>query len=306
MTTDVQTYSMTFDMTEDTDLAARLEFNVGLSTAGVQIGNVRVEQTPREALDPNATKPTLGDGNHVYNGIQLSEGREYVLRFKAKSERIKSLQVGLNSLDGDAYLPLQDVGLTRDFQSIEIPFTMGQETDLFSQLQFVLGSAKGEITLDDVQLLDVTPVEVDLSPLKNGSFTEGLTQWGSYVHFDAQAAVEAVNKAAQLSITQEGQEPWSVLMEQGGLELHAGQTYVVRFDASSTVARNMEVTIENAAYTRYLSEIVQVTPEAKSYEFELTMGQTDMTALKFLLGRTDGSPIGAHDVTIDNVSVTTK
>lgn len=357
LTTDVQTYSMTFDMTEDTDLAARLEFNVGLSTAGVQIGNVRVEQTPREALDPNATKPALGDGNHVYNGtfdqgamdrltywqfdpgatkgtgtvdeearhfefvtnakkgqpatlvqngIQLTEGREYVLRFNAKSERIKSLQVGLNSLDGDAYLPLQDVALTRDFQSIEIPFTMGQETDLLSQLQFVLGSAKGTITLDDVQLLDVTPVEVDPSPLKNGSFAEGLTHWGSYVHFDAQAAVEAVNEAAQLSITQEGQEPWSVLMEQGGLELHAGQTYVVRFDAKSTVARNMEVTIENAAYTRYLSEIVQVTPETKSYEFELTMGQTDMTAMKFLLGRTDGSPLGAHDVTIDNVSVTTK
>lgn len=95
-------------------------------------------------------------------------------------------------------------------------------------------------------------------------------------------------------------------MEQGGLELHAGQTYVVRFDASSTMARNMEVTIENAAYTRYLSEIVQVTPETKSYEFELTMGQTDMTAMKFLLGRTEGSPLGAHDVTIDNVSVTVK
>ncbi|WP_214784522.1 carbohydrate binding domain-containing protein [Exiguobacterium sp. S3] len=357
LTTDVQTYSMTFDMTEETDLAARLEFNVGLSTSGVQIGNVRVEQTPREAFDPNATKPMLGDGNHVYNGtfdqgvmdrmtywtfdpgvtkgtgtvdpverlfrfetnkkkgapatlvqqgIQLQEGHEYVLRFKARAERVDGLQVGLNGANGDAYLPLQRVALSEAFDTYEIPFTMEAGTDLMSQLQFILGSEKGAIEIDDVELRDVTPVYIDLSPLKNGAFTEGLTNWGSYVHFDAQAAVEAVNEAARISITQEGNEAWSVLMEQGGLELQQDQTYVVQFDASSTVARSFEVTLENVGYYRYLSEVVAVTPEANTYTFEVTMPVTDVTGLKFLMGRTEGSPLGAHDITIDNVSVTLK
>ena len=357
LTTDVQTYSMTFDMTEETDLAARLEFNVGLSTSGVQIGNVRVEQTPREAFDPNATKPKLGDGNHVYNGtfdqgamdrmtywtfdpgitkgtgtvdpverlfrfetnkkkgapatlvqqgIQLQEGHEYVLRFKARAERVDSLQVGLNGANGDAYLPLQRVALSEAFDTYEIPFTMEAGTDLMSQLQFNLGSEKGVIEIDDVELRDVTPVYIDPSPLKNGAFTEGLTHWGSYVHFDAQAAVEAVNEAARISITQEGNEAWSVLMEQGGLELQQDQTYVVQFDASSTVARSFEVTLENAGYYRYLSEVVSVTPETNTYTFEVTMPVTDMTGLKFLMGRTEESPLGAHDITIDNVSVTLK
>lgn len=357
LTTDVQTYSMTFDMTEETDLAARLEFNVGLSTSGVQIGNVRVEQTPREAFDPNATKPKLGDGNHVYNGtfdqgamdrmtywtfdpgvtkgtgtvdpverlfrfetnkkkgaaatlvqqgIQLQEGHEYVLRFKARAERVDGLQVGLDGANGDAYLPLQRVALSEAFDTYEIPFTMEAGTDLMSQLQFILGSEKGVIEIDDVELRDVTPVYIDPSPLKNGSFTEGLTNWGSYVHFDAQAAVEAVNEAARISITQEGNEAWSVLMEQGGLELQQDQTYVVQFDASSTVARSFEVTLENAGYYRYLSEVVSVTPETNTYTFEVTMPVTDMTGLKFLMGRTEGSPLGAHDITIDNVSVTLK
>jgi beta-glucanase (GH16 family) len=357
LTTDVQTYSMTFDMTEETDLAARLEFNVGLSTSGVQIGNVRVEQTPREAFDPNATKPKLGDGNHVYNGtfdqgamdrmtywtfdpgitkgtgtvdpverlfrfetnkkkgapatlvqqgIQLQEGHEYVLRFKARAERVDSLQVGLNGANGDAYLPLQRVALSEAFDTYEIPFTMEAGTDLMSQLQFILGSEKGVIEIDDVELRDVTPVYIDPSPLKNGAFTEGLTHWGSYVHFDAQAVVEAVNEAARISITQEGNEAWSVLMEQGGLELQQDQTYVVQFDASSTVARSFEVTLENAGYYRYLSEVVSVTPETNTYTFEVTMPVTDMTGLKFLMGRTEGSPLGAHDITIDNVSVTLK
>ncbi len=357
LTTDVQTYSMTFDMTEETDLAARLEFNVGLSTSGVQIGNVRVEQTPREAFDPNATKPKLGDGNHVYNGtfdqgamdrmtywtfdpgvtkgtgtvdpverlfrfetnkkkgapatlvqqgIQLQEGHEYVLRFKARAERVDGLQVGLNGANGDAYLPLQRVALSEAFDTYEIPFTMEAGTDLMSQLQFILGSEKGVIEIDDVELRDVTPIYIDPSPLKNGAFTEGLTNWGSYVHFDAQAAVEAVNEAARISITQEGNEAWSVLMEQGGLELQQDQTYVVQFDASSTVARSFEVTLENAGYYRYLSEVVSVTPETNTYTFEVTMPVTDMTGLKFLMGRTEGSPLGAHDITIDNVSVTLK
>ncbi|MDE0564195.1 carbohydrate binding domain-containing protein [Exiguobacterium sp. B2(2022)] len=357
LTTDVQTYSMTFDMTEETDLAARLEFNVGLSTSGVQIGNVRVEQTPREAFDPNATKPKLGDGNHVYNGtfdqgamnrmtywtfdpgvtkgtgtvdsverlfrfetnkkkgapatlvqqgIQLQEGHEYVLRFKARAERVDGLQVGLNGANGDAYLPLERIALSEAFDTYDIPFTMEAGTDLMSQLQFILGSEKGVIEIDDVELRDVTPVYIDPSPLKNGAFTEGLTNWGSYVHFDAQAAVEAVNEAARISITQEGNEAWSVLMEQGGLELQQDQTYVVQFDASSTVARSFEVTLENAGYYRYLSEVVSVTPETNTYTFEVTMPVTDMTGLKFLMGRTEGSPLGAHDITIDNVSVTLK
>ncbi|WP_214731176.1 carbohydrate binding domain-containing protein [Exiguobacterium sp. s195] len=357
LTTDVQTYSMTFDMTEETDLAARLEFNVGLSTSGVQIGNVRVEQTPREAFNPNATKPMLGDGNHVYNGtfdqgamdrmtywtfdpgvtkgtgtvdpverlfrfetnkkkgapaslvqqgIQLQEGHEYVLRFKARAERVDGLQVGLNGSDGDAYLPLERIALSKAFDTYEVPFTMEAGTDLMSQLQFILGSEKGAIEIDDVELRDVTPVYIDPSPLKNGAFTEGLTNWGSYVHFDAQAAVEAVNEAAHISITQEGNEAWSVLMEQGGLELQQDQTYVVQFDASSTVARSFEVTLENVGYYRYLSEVVAVTPETNTYTFEVTMPVTDVTGLKFLMGRTEGSPLGAHDITIDNVSVTLK
>ncbi|WP_269318263.1 carbohydrate binding domain-containing protein [Exiguobacterium sp. KJ 601] len=357
LTTDVQTYSMTFDMTEETDLAARLEFNVGLSTSGVQIGNVRVEQTPRETFNPNATKPMLGDGNHVYNGtfdqgamdrmtywtfdpgvtkgtgtvdpverlfrfetnkkkgapatlvqqgIQLQEGHEYVLRFKARAERIDGLLVGLNGANEDAYLPLERIALSEAFDTYEIPFTMEAGTDLMSQLQFILGSEKGVIEIDDVELRDVAPVYIDPSPLKNGAFTEGLTNWGSYVHFDAQAAVEAVNEAARISITQEGNEAWSVLIEQGGLELQQDQTYVVQFDASSTIARSFEVTLENVGYYRYLSEVVAVTPETNTYTFEVTMPVTDVTGLKFLMGRTEGSPLGAHDITIDNVSVTLK
>lgn len=356
LTTEVNTYSMTFDMTEATDLAARLEFNVGLSTAGVQIGNVRVEQATREPLDPNATKPALENGNQLYNGtfdqgamdrmtfwqfdagatkgtgtvdpdarhfvfksngkkgapatlsqrgVQLQEGHDYVLSFNARSERIRSLTVGIDGESG-AHLPAKTFELSRTVKPFELAFTMTNTTDLMSQLQFVFGNDKGTVELDDVRLIDVTKPEVNPNPLQNGSFTDGLNAWGSYVHYDAQAAIDVVNEAARIQITNEGQEPWSVLLEQGNLALAANQTYVVTFEAASSVARTMDVTVENAAYTRYLSETVAVGPEPKTFTFEMTMPQLDTAALKFLMGRTSDSPLGAHDVTIDQVDIRLK
>ncbi len=68
LTPSVKRHTFTFDMAAETDLAARLEFNLGLEKAGVQIGNVRVEQIPRGVIDEDATKPALPDGNLVYNG----------------------------------------------------------------------------------------------------------------------------------------------------------------------------------------------------------------------------------------------
>ena len=254
------------------------------------------------------TNPAKGQtATLTQQGVQPKENHQYVLRFKTKAERIKQLQVKLTNADGTlVYLPTHDVPLTKSATTVEVPFTMTQATDLNSQLQFNFGTAKGEVTLDDVELMDVTPVEVDRSPLKNGMFADGLNFWSSYVHYDAQAAVSTVNEAAKLAITSEGQEPWSVLLEQGNLQLVKGQTYQLTFKASSTVARPLEVTVENAAYTRYFSQIVELGTEAKTYQFDFTLGQDDTAGLKFLLGKAAGSPFAAHDVTIDDVKLEVK
>ncbi|MEK3881716.1 carbohydrate binding domain-containing protein [Paenibacillus sp. PL2-23] len=69
LTGTVSSYSMTFQMTSDTDQLARLEFNMGVGTSPVWIGNVRLEETT--APDPyaeNGEKEPLENGNHIYNG----------------------------------------------------------------------------------------------------------------------------------------------------------------------------------------------------------------------------------------------
>ncbi|MFC4099254.1 hemoblobin-interacting domain-containing protein [Paenibacillus xanthanilyticus] len=65
--TDVKHYEYRFQMTNETDLGARLELNLGLNANTVWIGNVRLEEV-ESAEEPNGPKAPLADGNHVYNG----------------------------------------------------------------------------------------------------------------------------------------------------------------------------------------------------------------------------------------------
>lgn len=69
LTNELLPYEMTFQMTSETDTLARLEFNMGLNTQPVWIGNVRlIETTAPDPYSEQAEKEPLEDGNHVYNG----------------------------------------------------------------------------------------------------------------------------------------------------------------------------------------------------------------------------------------------
>lgn len=57
-----------FQMQGDTNLKTRLEFNLGLNTNPVWIGNVRIEEIDAPQKDYNASKTPLADGNGIYNG----------------------------------------------------------------------------------------------------------------------------------------------------------------------------------------------------------------------------------------------
>lgn len=68
LTDAVDSYEYTFQMSYDTDLDARLEFNLGLNTSTVWIGNVSLEAVEPPVVDYDAAKKPQVDGNHVYNG----------------------------------------------------------------------------------------------------------------------------------------------------------------------------------------------------------------------------------------------
>ncbi|MCM3630906.1 carbohydrate binding domain-containing protein [Paenibacillus glycanilyticus] len=67
LTTNLKHYEYRFLMNNDTDLAARLELNLGLNTNTVWIGNIKIEEVDA-ASEQNGAKAPLGNGQHVYNG----------------------------------------------------------------------------------------------------------------------------------------------------------------------------------------------------------------------------------------------
>lgn len=68
LTSEVKTYSYTFNMSTRTDNRARLEFNVGNDTEDVWIGNVKLEEVESIARDYNTIKKPMQNGEHIYNG----------------------------------------------------------------------------------------------------------------------------------------------------------------------------------------------------------------------------------------------
>jgi len=366
LTSELQTYEFTFDMLNETDIASRLEFNLGGNgTAPVWIGNVKVEDVTGLEEDPDAPKQPLPDGNHVYNGtfdqggmdrmmywnfsvdkakasasvsenarelhvaiedggshpeavqidqkgLNLVKGNDYKVSFKARAEMPRTIQVSVVNVDGTVdYSEIQTIELTTDMEEQTFDFTMVDDlSDQEAQIVFNFGGGDADVYLDDVVMLKTSDIpdygNIDLYPLKNGSFTDGFSSWGQYIHYDANANINVENGEAKAAITNEGNEPWSVLLEQGNLNLAKGVVYELSFKARSTMNREAEVTVENAQYTRFLSGKIQLSNEMTEFSYEFTMPQDDLAAFKMLLGKNLMSPVGSHDVFVDDIVLRVK
>ncbi|WP_051556291.1 carbohydrate binding domain-containing protein [Alkalihalobacterium bogoriense] len=373
LTNEVQSYDLVFQMQHDSDALARLEFNLGLNTNPVWIGNVVLEEV--EAVDPyneNGPKSPLNNGNHVYNGtfdqgnidrmtfwnfitndgnarasvseekrelhvaitdggsstsavqvvqkgMNLLENDEYKITFDARASGDREIEVALLSQDGEVnYSSSQTINLSTEMEEKSFTFTMPHVTDVEGQLVFYLGGNNHDVFLDNIKMVRLTNNNTKLSlddifPLKNGDFASGINYWTGHVQGDHEggtstASVFIEEEAAKVSIQNEGYEPWHVMLMQENIKLKPGNTYVVQFDALSSVARDMEVVVENASYTRFFNQKIALTTDVQTYQFEFEMTQEQTTGLKFLLGRLTGSSAIGHDheVIIDNVRLEVK
>ncbi|WP_246070747.1 carbohydrate binding domain-containing protein [Paenibacillus kobensis] len=363
----LQSYQLMFRMDADTDPLARLEFNMGLNTKPVWLGNVKLVEI--EEVDPyreDDSKEPIG-GNHVYNGtfdlgrvdrmtywhfetnqadasamvngdrqlvvettdggassdaialtqkgIQLIEGNEYELTFKAKATADRTIDVGIEQFDGLTVAGYKPVNVTTDWATYTIPFSIADGVnDAKAQLRFLLGRFDGTVLLDDIVLRRLTNNNVgelplaDQFPLKNGDFSNGKTAWSEHVQgrydgwgSDAQFTLE--QGEMKIAIANEGVNPWDVMLMQTDFALHKNQVYVVTADLRSTKPRAAEIVVD-AGGTRYISEKVNLTADKQTFRYELPV-TADLTAsFKLLLGKLEGeAALTAHDVYVDNVHV---
>ena len=149
-----------------------------------------------------------------------------------------------------------------------------------------------EFKVDYVRVYDkgsFTPTETTSLPLE--AYIEG-----------AEASLTNKDGETVIAVQNAGSLEYAVMGLLRGQKLRAGETYTVSFDAASTVPRTMIVTVEDAAYTRYLNQAVSLTETPQHFSFDVTLS-ADMTAdLKFQLGNIEGAAaLGAHTVTLGNI-----
>lgn len=68
LTSTVTRYETMFQMKENSDIAARVEFNLGTNNLPVWIGNATLVEIDSIPFDHDGPKTPLGSGNHLYNG----------------------------------------------------------------------------------------------------------------------------------------------------------------------------------------------------------------------------------------------
>ncbi|GGM28801.1 hypothetical protein GCM10011351_13500 [Paraliobacillus quinghaiensis] len=251
-------------------------------------------------------------------GLKLFEGLTYVIEFDVSASMDRKVELVIdNGAAGGYFRYLEDiVDVTTDVQTITYEFEM-PTTDTIG-LKFLAGKVDG-VSIEDAHDIFIDNVKLEVKderekyfPLTNGDFSAGIENWENYVHddvnaSDAGASIVEEDGKAKIAVDYTGTESWGVQFYQSDLTLEEGLTYIVEFDASASMDRGLEFSIENAAYNRYQEGIVQLTEELQTFSYEFEMPNTDTVAFKFLLGAVDGVGIeDAHDIFIDNVRLEVK
>ena len=87
-----------------------------------------------------------------------------------------------------------------------------------------------------------------------------------------------------------------------GQKVNAGEKWTLEFDVSSTAEREMVITAEDSAYTRYIDKKITVSPAEQHCSFDVTFENDMSVDLKFQLGSIgNAASVGAHDVTISGI-----
>lgn len=247
----------------------------------------------------------------LQKGIFLVQGHDYKLTFEADSSSARTATVELRGHDGSVYAS-QPVQLIAGKHKVEAVFTdLAGATDHLGQFVLRLGSDAGTVVLDQFLLLRTSfyyDPDIDYFPLKNGDFSNGFNGWERLLAEDGGQSTAAVaDGVAKFSITNTGNQAYSVMLFQNGLKAAAGMKYIIEFDARSSVAREISVRAENGQNSPSHSKIVKLSPEKKHYALEFTQLTKDTLSLKFLLGKVEGVSIAqAHDIMINNVKFEVK
>ena len=129
----------------------------------------------------------------------------------------------------------------------------------------------------------------------------------SYIMEGGDGSVSNSDSGTSVQVNYPGDRSYSVMAALENVMVEAGKTYAVNFDITSSVNRNIELTIENSSYDRFMDELVYITGEKQHFDFECSFTENMASDLKFQLGKIDGEEIyPPHTIEISNLSFSEK
>lgn len=166
LTTEMQHFTHQFTMDKSSDPTARLEFDLGLNTNSVWVGNVVVKQVEKEAADnTDMAKTPLANGNQIYNGTfdqgtdrvgfwhfyqvtanvpSLVGEHDYSRRavLTAKGADAKIYQKGMELLQSDQYQFSMDLSSQKNTK-FQVMFTSKDGSKVYMKESFTYKAADG-------------------------------------------------------------------------------------------------------------------------------------------------------------------
>ena len=248
-------------------------------------------------------------------GIPLSEGGRYRITFEAKAEADRTMVLRLDGpdLNYTKYMEDQTVNLTTDYRSYTYDFNMEADTDENGRLEFNLGAQQSGNPTAAVQIKNVRLVKTgqqdvskqvkttlpDGNYIYNGTFDQGINRlehWKISTN-KSKALVTVTNtdyvRKLKVKVPSTSKKQGDVVVQQSGLALKAGETYVLTFASRATAEKTIQASVAGKTYT------AKLTTKTKHYQFKFTTASNlkdNSAVLKFLLGQ-------KGTVYIDNVRI---
>jgi hypothetical protein len=154
---------------------------------------------------------------------------------------------------------------------------------------------------------------IDSEQVKNGTFDSNYAPWEDVSQASGDAKFSVENGELKVHVSSIGTAFWSVRMTQANIQLVKGQTYVVKFDARSTVPGTIgvmcEANVEPWKHEYFMLLNVAITDKMATYTYEFIMKEPrdNRAQMVFAFGNCDENTAKTeHDVFLDNISLMMK
>ena len=276
---------------------------------------------------------STSDANWTYqlkqDGLTLKNGKWYKAYFTANSSVTRNVQLLLqnNGITWAEYgTSIFNLPANTDTYC-ELIFQMTEATDTDVLYGIMMGNISGAVGSHTIQISDVGLYEYDSKPSSgsesdtgsgddgDGTATDGnmlsdtaLSNSASDWYGDASVSFNGNGSATStISGVSTSDANWTYQIKQDGLTLTNGKWYKASFNAKSSVARDIQLLLQNNGITWavYGSDVFSVAAGTDTYcelIFQMTEATDTDVLFGIMLGNVSGA-VGAHTVTISNVSL---